>query len=254
MPSQKAKTVWLRWLVIGFAVGLLELLCRTKVIAPQVVVPPSVMVTTLIDLLSSGKVSEDLQVTLTNSVVAVIASIILGVMLGLFLWRAPRVRRVLEPLLASYYAVPVFALYPILIALFGMNAMPIIAIGILFAIVSMIVNSLNGFDRIPKVYLKAARIHGLSSAKTTWAIRLPSALPQMMTGFKLTVAYSFIGVIAAEFILATNGLGHAIAYAYNNFETRTMYALMLLILLIVSSVNGVLMRLERVLLARRGII
>lgn len=248
------KATALRWLAIALAIGVLEWLCKTRVIAPQVVVAPSVMATTLAELMASGRIATDLKVTLGNSLVAIIVSIIAGAGIGLFLWRTPRIRRIMEPVLASYYAVPVFALYPILIALFGMNALPIIMIGILFAIVSMIVNSINGFDRIPAVYLKAARVHRLSGLRTTWALRLPCALPQMMTGFKLTVAYSFIGVIAAEFILATNGLGHAIAYAYNNFETRTMYALMLLILLIVSSVNGLLMRFERVLLARRGMI
>jgi NitT/TauT family transport system permease protein len=37
------------------------------------------------------------------------------------------------------------------------------------------------------------------------------------------VAYSFIGVIAAEFILSGDGIGHEIAFAYNNFDNRTMY-------------------------------
>jgi NitT/TauT family transport system permease protein len=97
-------------------------------------------------------------------------------------------------------------------------------------------------------------VYGLSDLRATLSVRLPAALPQLMTGFKLAVAYSFIGVIAAEFILATHGLGHAIAYAYNNFETRTMYALMLLILLLVSTVNGLLMRTEKRLLSRRGIV
>ncbi len=244
----------LRWATILFAVGLLELLCRTGVIAPQVVVPPSVMALTLFDLVRSGAIANDFRSTISNAVIAILISIALGIVTGLFLWKARRVRRVIEPVLASYYSVPVFALYPILIALFGMNAMPIIMIGVLFAIVSVVVNAMNGFDRIPRVYLKAAKVHGLSSLRTTLFLRLPAAMPQMMTGFKLAVAYSFIGVIAAEFILATHGLGYAIAYAYNNFETRTMYALMLLILLLVSSVNGLLMQMERKLLVRRGVL
>jgi NitT/TauT family transport system permease protein len=244
---------FLRWTFVLFAIGLLELLCRAGVIAPQVVVAPSIMALTLINLITSGAITNDFITTVGNASIAIVISIFFGILTGLFLWRAKRVRRVIEPVLASYYSVPVFALYPILIALFGMNAMPIIMIGVLFAIVSVVVNSMNGFDRIPRVYLKAARIYGLSGLRTTLSVRLPAALPQMMTGFKLAVAYSFIGVIAAEFILATQGLGYAIAYAYNNFETRTMYALMLLILLLVSTVNGLLMRAEKTLLARRGI-
>jgi NitT/TauT family transport system permease protein len=248
------KVFVLRWGCIAAAVGLLEVLCRTGVIAPQVVVAPTVMALTLFDLVRSGAIANDFMTTVGNAVVAIVISICFGIVTGLLLRKYQRVRRVMEPVLASYYSVPVFALYPMLIAFFGMNAMPIIMIGVLFAIVSVIVNAMNGFDRIPPVYLKAARVYGLSDLRATLSVRLPAALPQLMTGFKLAVAYSFIGVIAAEFILATHGLGHAIAYAYNNFETRTMYALMLLILLLVSTVNGLLMRTEKRLLARRGIV
>ena len=54
-----------------------------------------------------------------------------------------------------------------------------------------------------------------------WRIRLPAAAPHLFSGLKLAVAYSFIGVIAGEFILSTKGVGHEIAYAYNNFDNPT---------------------------------
>jgi NitT/TauT family transport system permease protein len=79
---------------------------------------------------------------------------------------------------------------------------------------------------------------------------LPAATPNLFTGVKLAVAYAFIGVIASEFILSGAGLGYAIAYAYNNFDNRTMYALMLLIVLIVTVVNSALNAVDRRLRAR----
>jgi NitT/TauT family transport system permease protein len=82
-------------------------------------------------------------------------------------------------------------------------------------------------------------------------IDLPAAAPYLFTGVKLSVAYSFIGVIASEFILSGSGLGYAIAYAYNNFENREMYALMLLILVMVIVVNGALDAVDKRLQARQ---
>jgi NitT/TauT family transport system permease protein len=67
---------------------------------------------------------------------------------------------------------------------------------------------------------------------------------------KLAVAYAFIGVIASEFILSGAGIGYAIAYAYNNFNNQTMYALMLLVVIIVTAVNGGLNAVDRRLQAR----
>ena len=108
------------------------------------------------------------------------------------------------------------------------------------AIVAMITATLDGLDRIPGVLRKTARMHHLSRLRTSVLIELPAASPYLFTGVKLAVAYSFIGVIASEFILSGSGLGYAIAYAYNNFENRKMYALMLLVLLSVALINSVL--------------
>jgi NitT/TauT family transport system permease protein len=53
----------------------------------------------------------------------------------------------------------------------------------------------------------------------------------------LAVAYSFIGVIGAEFITSSRGIGYEISFAYNNFDNPVMYAMILFILLLVITVN-----------------
>jgi NitT/TauT family transport system permease protein len=87
---------------------------------------------------------------------------------------------------------------------------------------------------------------------TALRIKLPSAVPYLFTGFKLAIAYCFIGVIAAEFIMASSGLGYAIAYAFNNFDNGTMYALMLFVIVLVTTVNALFYGYERRLLRRWG--
>ena len=71
-------------------------------------------------------------------------------------------------------------------------------------------------------------------------------------GAEARLAYSFIGIIAGEFILSGGGLGYGIAYAYESFENRTMYALMLFVLLIATGVNGALHMWDGRLARRRG--
>src|SRR3546814_11088545 len=90
----------------------------------------------------------------------------MGFLLGLLLYKLPRLRRVLDPLLLSYYAVPIFVLYPMLIVLFGLNRWPLIMLGFLFAVVAMAVNTLNGLERIPPVLLRTARMQiGIASCR-----------------------------------------------------------------------------------------
>ena len=61
--------------------------------------------------------------------------------------------------------------------------------------------------------------------------------PYIFTGFKLAVAYSFIGVIGAEFITSSRGIGYEISFAYNNFDNAVMYAMILFILALVVTVG-----------------
>ena len=84
------------------------------------------------------------------------------------------------------------------------------------------------------------------------ASSLPYAAPYILTGAKLAVAYSLIGIIGAEFIMSRGGMGYEISFAYNNFDNATMYPLILLILLVSITVNILLARWEKRLMIRRG--
>lgn len=242
---------WIRLAVVAGFFGTLELLCRGGVVAPVTLIAPSQMVVELAALLYHGKILADITRTLGAVVVSLVLSVGLGFALGVGLHAMPRLRRAVDPLLATYYAVPFFVFYPVLIAFFGLTQWPVIIIAFLFAVVAMVISTLNGIDRIPRVLDKVARVHQMGAIETALRLKLPAAAPHLFTGVKLAVAYSFIGVIACEFIMAASGLGYAIAYAYNNFDNRTMYALMLFVLTLVTAINMALYGWERRLMRRR---
>jgi NitT/TauT family transport system permease protein len=241
----------LRFAIVAFLVAAVEMLCRLHIIPVGVMIAPSQMAVELVKILISGEFSADILSSIANVLISTVLSVTLGFVAGLIIYSAPILRAALEPLLASYYAVPTFVFYPVFVVLFGVGSGAIIAIAVLLAIVSMITATLNGLDRIPRVLRKTGRIYRMSRIKTALMIELPSAAPSLFTGIKLSVAYSFIGVIASEFILSGSGIGYAIAYAYNNFETPRMYALMLLVILLVTGVNSLLNGIDRRLQSQR---
>jgi NitT/TauT family transport system permease protein len=100
--------------------------------------------------------------------------------------------------------------------------------------------------------MKLARVHRLSPARTFGWIVLPAALPHLFTGFKLALSYALIGVIAGEFILSGTGLGYAISFAYQSFDNRAMYGVMLFVLLVAVIANGILYVWEGRLARRRS--
>ncbi len=203
-------------------------------------------------MIAAGELTAPAASTFAEVGVAFAASVLAGGALGALVHAQPRLRRALEPLLASWYAVPFFVFYPLLVALFGLNALPLIVIGVIFAAPAMMVSTLSGLDRVPRVMHKVARVHRLSRVQEARLITLPSAAPHLFTGLKLAFAYSYIGIIAGEFILSGGGLGYGIAYAFESFENRTMYALVLFVLLVATGVNGALHMWDGRLARRRG--
>ena len=128
---------FLRLLVVGGFVVVLEILCRTGIISRLVLLSPSEMVYHLFRVLASRKADADILDSLTNVLIAVVLSVVGGFAGGAIIHSFPRLRRAIDPFLASYYALPFFAFYPLFIVLFGLGRGAIVAIGVLFGVVAM---------------------------------------------------------------------------------------------------------------------
>ena len=231
---------------------LLEVLCRTGVIDHLTMQPPSQMVRDLAVLLASGSMNGAMLKTFINVAVAAGLAVAVGIAFGVALHGHRAVRQGFEPLFATYYAIPVYAFYPLFIILFGLGDLPQILIGFMLAVVAVIVNTLNGLDHVSRALIKTARVYRMGPIATARQITLPSAAPWLLTGVKLAVAYAFIGVIGAEFIMSRTGIGYEISFAYNNFDNKVMYPLILLILTVSVVVNATLSHWEQLLMRRRA--
>jgi len=245
------RIVCYRLLAVLLPLGLLEILCRSRIIPPLTLPPPSQIVTGLWEILAHGTFNAAIVKTLTNVGLAIALAVTIGTAVGAALHRIPSLRALLEPLFSTYYAIPIYAFYPLFIILFGLGDAPQVTIGFMLAVVSMIVSTLAGLDSVPPVLGKTARVLQLGPAATVRSVTLPYAAPYLFTGVKLAIAYAFIGVIGAEFIMSNTGLGYEIRFAYDNLDNNVMYPLILLILVIAVAVNMSLDHWERVLRSRR---
>jgi NitT/TauT family transport system permease protein len=248
-----SKVGLIRLAVIVAAIGALELACRTGMIDHRMIIPPSEMADALVRLLLSGRANDAMIRTFGIVAAAVALAVVFGFILGLVVHALPRVRQALDPLFATYYAVPIFIFYPVMIAIFGLSPLPILLIGVANAIVVMIIATLNGLDRVPRVLTKVARVHRMGTIATALRLKLPAAAPHLFTGVKLATSYGFIAVIASEFILAPAGLGRVISDAYSDFNNPRMYALLLLLIVVATVVNMLLHAVDQRWAARRGI-
>ena len=229
---------WVRILIVAGAALILEILCRTGVVPRLIMIPPSEMMASAWQILASGEIKSDFYFSFVNIALAIGFSVVGGFITGLAIYSAPALRATLEPFLTSYSAVPPIVFYPMLIVIFGLNRAPQVIIAVMFGLVPMAIHTISGLRRIRPVFLKVGRANRLSRAASIFRIQLPAAAPYLFVGVTLAVSYSVIGVISTEFILSASGIGHQISFAYDNYDNRTMYGLVLLLLATATLLNS----------------
>ena len=249
--TRRHTVLLVRVALLAGAVLLLEAACRIGIIDPLTVIPPSAMAVSMLDQLRSGDLDEPMLQTFTTVGLSFAIAVVLGTALGAWLHAAPRVRRAVDPVLASYYSVPTFIFYPLMVALLGLSMAPLVVLGCLTATPAVIISTLAGLDAVPPVFRRVAQVQRMGPLRTTWLVVLPAAMPYLFSGFKLALSYALIGVIAGEFILSGSGLGYAISFAYQSFDNGAMYGLMLFVLLVAVTANGLLYAWEGRLARRR---
>lgn len=199
----------------------------------------------------NGELNVHLMATGGALVISFVLAAIVGVPAGWLLWRSPRLKRILDPYLTAYYAIPIFAFYPVLLTILGFNLWPIITIAWAWAVVAVLLNSAIGFAAVPDVLIKVGKSLNLSRRQVFTQIVFHAAGPYVFTGLKLGVVYALIGVIASEFVLSTRGLGYLVSNNYVNFQTADMYVAMYIILALGALLNLGLTSIERRLYGHR---
>ena len=248
-PAYRRRVLLTRALLVVAVLVVIEVAPRSGLVDPLTLVPLTEMGEQLVAMLGSGALTPHLVSTGSMVLAAFLLACVSGMLGGYVLWRSPRTYRVLDPYLTSYYAMPFFAFYPVLVAIFGLSRTPIILIAWAWAVVAVVVGTVGGLRKIPVVYHKVVRVYRLPRWHAFRRVYVPAAAPLVFNGVKLALSYSIIGVIASEFILAPNGLGWLVSYNYENFAVAQMYAVMLLIvvltIVLTSAIGAVQRRIQR---------
>jgi NitT/TauT family transport system permease protein len=215
---------WTVLLIVG-ALAVIEAVARAGAVSPLDLVPVTDMISGAGELLQEPDfVADELTRTLLTVLVSFALAGTLGVLVAFAMSRSSWCRSALQPYLNVFYALPIFALYPVLVVLLGTGVLPVVLLATTFSIVAVISNSLVGFDNVRPIVSKLSRSLQLDSRRHLALILLPAALPDILAGLKLAFAYAIIAVLASEFILAPHGLGRVVASSYNTFNTPHMYA------------------------------
>jgi NitT/TauT family transport system permease protein len=224
------RVVAMRALVVLAAALALEIIPRVGVGTRLEIIPFSEMLLGVVALLKTAEFWHHLFTSVLSIGFAFLSAAVFGVAFGYLLWRMPRLYKILSPYLVSYYAIPIFAFYPVLIVMFGANRIPIFLLATGWGIVAVVVSTVEGLALVRDSWEKVADVYHLNGWQRAFSVHLPAAWPQMAVGMRLAATYCILGVISSEFILSSDGLGYMVNHSYNSFEYRPMWGGILVVL------------------------
>lgn len=138
-----------------------------------------------------------------------------AVPLGLAIGALPRVEIALQPVMQILRPLSPLAWIPIAILWFGVGDMAAIFLLFLGCFFPLLTLTVNAVHTIPAIYLEAGRNFGLGGASLAYQVVLPSIMPQLLAGLRLTLGVAWLVVVAAEMIAVNSGLGFLIVDARN---------------------------------------
>lgn len=157
-------------------------------------------------------------------IVGFLAGAVPAVPLGYMIATYPVLQRTLYPFLVFLNVIPKVALVPVLLVWFGFGGMPKIIVAALLVFFPIMVDSITGFEALDPRILYLTRSMGASRWQTLWRLRLPTALPYIFSGMKISVVLAVTVVIVAEFVGSNDGLGYLIMRATANHDISLAFA------------------------------
>jgi NitT/TauT family transport system permease protein len=167
--------------------------------------------------------------TLLTTVAGFVLAVVLGVGLAIGIVYSRILERVVYTLLVSLNSLPKVALAPLFVIWMGTGVEPKIAIAVMLAIFSIVVDTVLGLRSVDPDILAMAHVSRARPIAVLWKIRLPNALPTLFAGMKVGISFALVGAIVGEFVAGSDGLGTVILIAEGQFDTTRVFAALVML-------------------------
>lgn len=175
-----------------------------------------------------------------------------GLALGLMMGMSPRVREVVEPVLAMVYPIPKIAILPLLLLIFGIGRTAGVVVVALGAFFLLLLNTMEGVTEVRDATRPVARNLRLRGLDHAWRTLALGAMPWILTGLRTAVGYCVVLLVAAEFYGTGSGVGWLVWNSWQLFDFPNLYAGLLVLAVAGALLQGAVGLLSRAWSARRG--
>jgi len=176
------------------------------------------------------------------------ASFAIGVSLAIGFFSVPILRRAVLPFCVFFQTVPIVAIAPLLVIWFGFGDTTVRASAFIVSLFPILANTLTGLEETDPLLRELFGLYKPSKWKMIRSLQIPSAIPYILTGLRISVGLATIGAIVGEFI-AGGGLGSLIDSARTQQRVDLVFAgvlassvLALALVLTIDLISGLLLR------------
>jgi sulfonate transport system permease protein len=247
-----------RLLLVGLAalviLGLWELFIAAFHLNPFFAKDPAAVAR---DLFAGPQAGEErarlgaaLGMTLADAAAGFACGTALAAIAAVLFVRYPRFGRAFMPAAIALRSVPVIAMTPLLVLLFGRGLAGTTAITGIITFFPTLVNVIQGLRSAPAPALEVMAVYNASPWAVMWKVRIPSALPSLFASARISALGSILGAIVAEWLATARGLGYLMIIARAQFQFTLLWAAGALVTLVSVMLYGVIALAEAPVLRR----
>ena len=234
----------LPWAGLLAVLAVFELLSRTDLVNRRFFPPVSEMIGRLVEEAGTGSFWTAVYNTLQGWALGLGIACAIAVPAGIVIGSSPLLYRALRGVIEFLRPIPSVALIPLAVLVYGSGLESKVFLAAFAATWPLLMQTLYGVQDVDPVATDTARSFGFSRAQRLWRVTLPSAVPYVATGVRISAAVALILVVTAELVIGSPGLGRQINLARQGGNVELMYALILATGLLGMALNALFTRIE----------
>lgn len=191
---------------------------------PLIVPPPHRLFEDMNGILWS-RLGRAVLISAMTSVTGLVLSMILGVLLGIVMYRRRWVERAFWPYLIALQVTPIIALVPLIIRIVGSNFLSRVLVTVIITFFPIVSNTLFGLRQVDRRLHDYFTLHKATKVQRLVRLELPAASPSIFAGFRVSAGLAVIGAIVGDFFFTRGdpGLGKLISLFFLNNQAGPMF-------------------------------
>lgn len=253
VPGRAVRGLLERWGVFAVCVAGWQL--GTMAAGSDWFPTPGTIAGKMYDLWFSGPVSrafltdgavDNIGPSLLRLTAGLVTGCLLGIVLGIAVGRSRWAYEVLDPVLQFFRAIPPPTLVPVFIVLLSLGWTMQVTSIVFSVLWPVLLNTADGTRTVDALHIETARVFRLTAAERLGLIIVPSALPKIFAGLRLSLSLALILMVFSELQPgASDGIGFQMQDATTQFDYETVWAGIVLLGILGYVLNMALLAMER---------